>query len=112
MGVRNGDRCSKVLRFLEAYVQDNGYPPTYDEIRESVGLSSKSHVLYYLSALEGQGVIERTPRAPRSLRLVGMAGDTFEVEAAGQAAASRSVPTRGRSAPARRRPRLRFRVVS
>lgn len=106
MGVRNGDRCGKVLRFLEAYVQDNGYPPTYDEIRESVGLSSKSHVLYYLSALEGQGAIERTPRAPRSLRLVGAnPGGTFEADAQGQVADSQPVPPR-------RRPGLKFRFVS
>ena len=44
----------EVLEFVEGYVEVNGYPPTYDEIREAVGLSSKSHVNYYLEALEAE----------------------------------------------------------
>ena len=71
MGVQGQDLCSDVLRFVGDFVRDNGYAPTYDEIRASVGLSSKSHVKYYLTLLEGEGLIERTPHAPRSLRLVG-----------------------------------------
>ena len=71
MGVQGHDLCGEVLRFVGDFVRDNGYAPTYDEIRASVGLSSKSHVKYYLTLLEGEGLIERTPRAPRSLRLVG-----------------------------------------
>jgi repressor LexA len=70
MGRQGQDVESAMLRFLQTFVRDNGYPPIYDEIREAVGLSSRSHVLYYLNMLEEQGLIERTPRAPRSLRLV------------------------------------------
>lgn len=62
---------SEVLRFVESFVKDNGYPPTLDEIRESVGLCSKSHAGYYVDALEEEGLIERKPRTPRGLRLVG-----------------------------------------
>jgi repressor LexA len=72
---------------VEAFVDGNGYPPTYDEIREAVGLSSKSHVGYYLRALEEDGLIERTPRTPRGLRLVGPGCTTFEVKVEGTIAA-------------------------
>ena len=67
---------SKVFGFVESFVEDNGYPPTLDEIRESVGLSSKSHAAYYLDALEEEGLIERKPRIPRGLRLVGSSEET------------------------------------
>jgi repressor LexA len=80
-----------VLEYVVAFVGDNGYPPTYDEIREAVGLSSKSHVDYYLHALEEDGLIERTPRTPRGLRLVGLAPGTFEVRVEGTIAAGQPI---------------------
>jgi repressor LexA len=80
-----------VLEYVEAFVSNNGYPPTYDEIRQAVGLSSKSHVDYYLQALEGAGLIERTPRTPRSLRLVGQSPQSFQVELEGTIAAGQPI---------------------
>ena len=81
----------EVLEFVEGYVEVNGYPPTYDEIREAVGLSSKSHVNYYLDALEAEGIIERTPNTPRGLRLIGLAPSTFEIGVEGTVAAGRPI---------------------
>jgi repressor LexA len=78
---------NEVLGFVENFMEDNGYPPTLDEIKESVGLSSKSHVDYYLDALEKDGLIERTPRTPRGLRLVGFSRSTFAVDVEGTIAA-------------------------
>jgi SOS-response transcriptional repressor LexA len=75
MGVQVRDIRGEVLGFVVDYIGDQGYAPSYDEIRASVGLSSRSHAKYYLTLLEGEGLIERTPRSPRSLRLVGSAGD-------------------------------------
>jgi repressor LexA len=82
MGNRKSLR-DRVLEFVEAFLAENGYPPTYDEIKAAVGLSSKSHVNYYLQALEKEGLIERTPHTPRGLRLVGIAPATFEVQVEG-----------------------------
>jgi repressor LexA len=81
----------QVLEFVEAYVEDNGYPPTYDEIREAVGLSSKSHVDYYLQALEGDGLIRRAPRTPRGLQVIGVSPPTFEIKVEGLIAAGSPV---------------------
>lgn len=76
----------EVLSFVESFMKDNGYAPTLEEIRESVGLSSKSHVDYYLDALEQEGLIERTPRTPRGLRTVGLSRSTFGVNVEGTTA--------------------------
>ena len=84
-------RQEQVLEFVEDYVGGYGYPPTYDEIREAVGLSSKSHVDYYLQALEQEGLIERTPRTPRGLRLLGLASPTFEIKVEGTIAAGQPI---------------------
>lgn len=87
MAKQRRDFRSEVLGFLHSYVAENGYPPTFDEIKQSVGLSSKSHVRYYLDALVQDGLIERMPRTPRGLRLVGLSPGTFEVEVEGYIAA-------------------------
>jgi repressor LexA len=91
MGKRRKSLGDEVLEFVEAFVSDNGYPPTYDEIKDAVGLSSKSHVDYYLQALEEDGLIERTPRTPRGLRLVGLAPATFGVKVEGTIAAGQPI---------------------
>jgi repressor LexA len=77
----------EVLAFVESYMSNNGYPPTFEEIRESVGLSSKSHVDYYLGALEGDGLIQRTPHTPRGLRLTDSGPRTFEIAIEGDISA-------------------------
>jgi repressor LexA len=79
------DRRSEVLSYVESYVQENGYAPTCEEIREAVGLSSKSHAAYYLEALKEEGLVERTPHSPRGLRLVELAQDEIVVAAEGRA---------------------------
>jgi len=81
------DLRAEMLSFLEAFVEENGYPPTYDEIRSAVGLSSRSHVLHYLRDLEEQGLIEHNARRPRSLRLVGLSPAAFPVKVEGYIAA-------------------------
>ena len=62
-------RQRKVLDFIYEFVEENGYPPTHEEIQLEVGLSSKSHVHFYLKALEREGYIERAPKIPRGIRL-------------------------------------------
>lgn len=91
MGSRRKDYRAQVLRFVEVYVEENGYPPTYQEIMESVGLGSKSHVDYYLDALEAQGQVTRKPRSPRSVRPLGTPPSTFGVAVEGTVRADRRV---------------------
>lgn len=91
MGKQRKQLQDRVLEFVEGFVDENGYPPTYDEIRAAVGLSSKSHVDYYLQALEDEGLIRRTPRTPRGLQLVGLAPATFEVQVEGRIAAGEPI---------------------
>jgi repressor LexA len=64
-------RQRQVLDFICEFVEENGYPPTHQEIQFEVGLSSKSHAHFYLKALEREGYIERVPNIPRGIRLTG-----------------------------------------
>ena len=91
MGRKRRNRRDRVLEFVKVYMDNNGYPPTFSEIRDAVGLSSKSHVDYYLGALEKEGLIQRTPHTPRGLRLVGLSPATFEVSVEGTIAAGQPI---------------------
>ncbi len=62
-------RQQAILDFIETFITDNRYPPTYEEIRQGVGLSTKSLVNHHLAALEAAGYLERDRLTPRGLRL-------------------------------------------
>ena len=75
-----------ILNFIEEFVATRHYPPTYEEIRAGLGLSTKSLVDYHLTALEEAGYIRRDRLTPRGLRLAN--GDSFQVPLIGHIGAS------------------------
>jgi repressor LexA len=62
-------RQQAILEFIKSYLGENGYPPTYEEIRTGLDLSTKSLVDHHLQALETAGHLSRVPNTPRGLRL-------------------------------------------
>lgn len=68
--------------FVQTFVAANGYSPSYEEIRQAVGLSSRSHVSYYLKALERDGLVKRIPRQPRGLSILGLAEGSSRIRSA------------------------------
>jgi len=75
-----------ILNFIQDFMARHHYPPTYEEIRSGLGLSTKSLVDYHLSALEEAGFISRDRATPRGLRLA--TGESFTVPLAGSIGAS------------------------
>jgi repressor LexA len=65
-----GERHKKILRFLEKYQSENGYPPSIREIGENTSISSTSVVNYYLNQLEEMNYIERESNVSRGIRLM------------------------------------------
>jgi len=66
------DRQLAILDFIEAFISNNRYPPTYEEIRQGLGLSTKSLVNHHLLALEEAGLIERDRSTSRGLRVTSL----------------------------------------
>ena len=69
-----GERHKKILKFLEKFQIENGFPPSIREIGENTDISSTSVVNYYLNQLEELHYIERESNVSRGIRLV----KTFE----------------------------------
>ena len=60
----------EVLRYIEEYIHENQYAPSYDEIALGIGTRSKGSVLKHIRALEEAGVLKRKENTGRSIRLL------------------------------------------
>lgn len=58
-----------IYTFIRSYIDDNGIAPSYQEIRDGLGISSTSVVAYHMAKLISAGKIERSNRA-RSIRIL------------------------------------------
>ena len=67
------ERQKNILKYIEDYVDERGYPPSIREIGDKVGISSTSVVDYNLRVLEREGRIRRDREVSRGLELVGTA---------------------------------------
>ena len=66
---RTSDKQEKILEFLNAYGEENGYPPAVREICAAVGLRSTATVSYHLNELKKQGRIKGEPNKRRAIAL-------------------------------------------
>ena len=76
------ERQQRILEFIKAYGDENGYPPTIREIGKAVGITSTSVVKYNLERLQEKGCIGRSKEVSRGLRLM----ETGQAEAPGKPA--------------------------
>jgi repressor LexA len=62
-------RQREILDFIEAQLQERGYPPSVREIGEAVGLTSPSTVHSHLNTLSRLGYLRRDPTKPRAIEV-------------------------------------------
>lgn len=58
-----------VLEFLQRFIQENGYSPSYQEIANAFNLSSRSTAQKYVERLRDAGFLETDANAKRSVSL-------------------------------------------
>ena len=63
-------RQQNILRFIDRYLVENGFPPTIRDIGEATEIASTSVVNYNLNKLVDAGFLERTAATSRGLRLI------------------------------------------
>ena len=79
------DQQRRLLRFIWQFRGEKGFSPTYDEMCDALGFSSKSHVDYHIQELEALNCITRTPYKSRSIRLTDQGHETIGVRPRGNA---------------------------
>jgi repressor LexA len=60
----------ELLRFIHERLQENGVPPSFDEMKEALDLKSKSGIHRLILALEERGFIRRLPNRARALEVI------------------------------------------
>ena len=60
-------RQRETLDFVRAYIESRGYSPTYDEVKDAIGLYSKSGVHRLITGLCERGALWRIKNRHRSL---------------------------------------------
>lgn len=63
-------RQKQILDFLELFLAEYGYPPSYEEIARNFGYTSLATVHEHLENLEQKGYIRKSYNASRSIELV------------------------------------------
>ena len=63
---------NELLRFIHERLKEHGVPPSFDEMKEALGLQSKSGIHRLIMALEERGFIRRLPNRARALEILRM----------------------------------------
>lgn len=66
----------ELLRYINDRLAEDGICPSFDEMKEAVGLKSKSGVHRLITALEERGFIRRLPHRARALEVIRLPEDT------------------------------------
>jgi repressor LexA len=82
-------RQKEILDFLEEFLGENGYPPSFEEIAHHFGYTSLATVHEHLENLKQKGYIRKSYNASRSIELVptGMMVSAIELPLLGHVAA-------------------------
>src|SRR5271163_3727225 len=87
----------ELLLFINKRLGDTGVCPSFDEMKEALGLKSKSGVHRLITALEERGFIRRLAHRARALEVIRQPQDRDPVEAPAEMVESEE--TRGKFSP-------------
>lgn len=71
-----------LLVFIDKRLSKDGVSPSYDEMKDALGLASKSGIHRLITALEERGFIRRLPHRARALEVLQMPGTATEAKPA------------------------------
>ena len=60
----------ELLRFIDSHMKQRGVSPSFDEMKEALGLKSKSGIHRLITGLEERGFIRRLPHRARALEIL------------------------------------------
>jgi repressor LexA len=88
-----------LLKFIDKRLKKNSVSPSYDEMKDALGLASKSGIHRLITALEERGFIRRLPHRARALEVLKLPGEDTSTPAVPIAANdSVSIPLVGKIA--------------
>ena len=70
----------KLLDYIKSYYQDKDLLPTFDEMKDSLSIKSKSGIHKLLSSLEDKGYIRKIPHKARAIEIKGFRKSSIEID--------------------------------
>lgn len=64
------ERQKLVLDFIQTFIKMRGFPPSYAEIAQGLGMRSKSNIHRHVHTLREKGLIQVKPHMVRSLKVI------------------------------------------
>jgi repressor LexA len=92
------DKQRRIIKFIDRFLNDKGYPPSIRDIQAGCKISSTSVVDYNLNILESKGHISRHAEVSRGIRLLTKTQETtnmVSVPVIGTIAAGEPIPVPG-----------------
>lgn len=94
----------ELLVLIDRRIKEDGVPPSFDEMKDALGLKSKSGIHRLISGLEERGFIRRLPHRARALEVLkrpeNMDQASDAPDTASQGTASQGTASQGADAPA------------
>ncbi len=63
-------RQKELLGIIYQYIKDSGFPPTFEEMRESLGVSSNQSIIDLLEKLKNKGFIKKSESSARGITIL------------------------------------------
>ena len=70
MAERSTKRQKELLEYVDTFIQQHGYGPSYREIMNAIGYKSVSTVAIHIDGLITKGFLRKTDNSARSLEVV------------------------------------------
>ena len=74
----------ELLIFIHGHLAENGVSPSFDEMKEALGLKSKSGIHRLITGLEERHFIRRLPHRARAIEVIRLPEDMGQQRAPGQ----------------------------
>src|SRR3954453_3124505 len=83
----------ELLMYINQRLAATGVAPSFDEMKDALGLKSKSGIHRLISGLEERGFIRRLPHRARALEVIKLPNEAAVADEKRQQAASPPAPT-------------------
>ncbi|MBC8160793.1 MAG: transcriptional repressor LexA [Roseiflexaceae bacterium] len=77
-------RQQEIMRYIQSFVDENGYPPAIRQIQDELEISSTSVVAYNLKALETKGLLSRKGKVSRGIKIPSLVSEKVNTRMSGQ----------------------------
>jgi len=74
MSDRSTKRQKELLDYVDGFIKENGYGPSYREIMNAIGYKSVSTVAIHIDGLISKGFLRKRDNSARSLEVIGLVG--------------------------------------